>query len=79
MLKRAHTGTFHKISEKHLQRYDSEFAGRYGIRDRDTRDQMGLVTHGLVWRLADLRRTDRLNQPTTRCGLAACIPQHVVV
>ena len=27
MLKRAHKGTFHKISPKHLQRYVSEFFG----------------------------------------------------
>ena len=29
MLKRAHKGTFHKISPKHLQRYVSEFAGKH--------------------------------------------------
>lgn len=28
MLKRAHTGTFHKISPEHLPRYVQEFAGR---------------------------------------------------
>ena len=27
MLKRAHKGTFHKISPKHLDRYVTEFAG----------------------------------------------------
>ena len=36
MLKRAHKGTFHKISPKHLQRYIDEFAGKHGIRDLDT-------------------------------------------
>ena len=40
MPKRAHKGTFHKISPKHLQRYVDEFAFRHGIRDRDTLDQM---------------------------------------
>ena len=31
MLKRAHKGVYHKISQKHLQRYVDEFAGRHGI------------------------------------------------
>ena len=39
-LKRAHKGTFHKISEKHLQRYVDEFAGRHNVRKADTIDQM---------------------------------------
>ena len=33
-LKRAHKGTFHKISPKHLQRYVSEFSGKHNIRER---------------------------------------------
>ena len=40
MLKRAHKGTFHKLSAKHLQRYVSEFAGRHNIRELDTLRQM---------------------------------------
>ncbi len=40
MLKRAHKGTFHRLSPKHLQRYVDEFAGRHNQRDRDTIDQM---------------------------------------
>ena len=40
MLKRAHKGTFHKISPKHLQRYVSEFAGKHNIRDSGTLAQM---------------------------------------
>ena len=39
-LKRAHMGTFHKLSPKHLQRYANEFAGRNNVRDLDTIDQM---------------------------------------
>ena len=50
MLKRAHKGTFHKISPKHLQRYVNEFAGRHGIRDQDTIDQMHAVVAGMVGR-----------------------------
>ena len=40
MLKRAHKGTFHKISPKHLQRYVNEFCARHNMRDFDTIDQM---------------------------------------
>ena len=50
MLKRAHKGTFHRLSAKHLQRYVSEFAGRHNIRDLDTIDQMQDVVAGLVGR-----------------------------
>ena len=48
MLKRAHTGTFHKISPKHLNRYVQEFAGKHNVRDRDTLDIMRHVVAGLV-------------------------------
>ncbi len=40
MLKRGYAGTFHKFSEKHLDRYVAEFAGRHNIRPRDTIDMM---------------------------------------
>ena len=48
MLKRAHKGTFHKISAKHMQRYVTEFAGRHNVRDADTIDQMIDVAVGMV-------------------------------
>ena len=35
MLKRAYQGTFHKMSEKHLDRYVREFAGKHSVRDMD--------------------------------------------
>ena len=50
MLKRAHMGTFHKISEKHLHRYVEEFAKRCNIRELDTIDQMRHIVAGLVGR-----------------------------
>ncbi len=50
MLKRAHTGTFHKMSPKHLQRYVNEFTGRQGIREKDTQAQMAEVVTALVGR-----------------------------
>ena len=47
MLKRAHKGVYHKISPKHLQRYVNEFAGRHGVREQDTLDQMAVVVRGM--------------------------------
>lgn len=40
MIKRAHKGTFHKLSSKHLDRYVQEFAGRHNVRDLDTIEQI---------------------------------------
>ena len=48
MLKRAHKGVYHKMSAKHLQRYVNEFAGRHGVRERGTLDQMQSVVAGMV-------------------------------
>ena len=48
MLKRAHKGVYHKISAKHLQRYVDEFAGRHGVRELDTLDQMKSVVAGMA-------------------------------
>ena len=48
MLKRAHAGTFHKMSPKHLDRYVREFAGKHNIRDEDTIDQMRHVVASLI-------------------------------
>ena len=50
MLKRAHKGTFHKLSPKHLDRYVQEFASKHNIRKLDTREQMQAVVAGLVGR-----------------------------
>ena len=48
MLKRAHKGTFHKLSPKHLQRYVTEFTGKHNVRNADTLAQMIALTAGLV-------------------------------
>ena len=48
MLKRAHKGTFHKMSPKHLDRYVQEFAGKHNARDMDTAAQMAAVAAGMV-------------------------------
>ena len=50
MLKRAHKGTFHKLSAKHLQRYVNEFAAKQNTRQMDTIDQMRHLVAGLVGR-----------------------------
>lgn len=48
LLKRGYTGTFHKMSKKHLHRYVNEFAGRHNIRSLDTIDQMRFLALGMV-------------------------------
>ena len=48
MLKRAHTGTYHKLSPKHLNRYVQEFAGKHNVRGSDTLAQMATVVAGLI-------------------------------
>lgn len=48
VLKRAHKGTFHKISHKHLDRYVTEFASRHNTRSQDTIDQMKSIVRGMV-------------------------------
>ena len=40
MLKRGYHGTYHHMSEKHLDRYVAEFSGRHNVREADTIDQM---------------------------------------
>ena len=50
MLKRAHKGTFHKISPKHLNRYVQEFAGKHNLRSADTLAQMSAMALALAGR-----------------------------
>ncbi len=47
VLKRAHKGTFHVLSAKHLHRYVNEFAGRHNTRPLDTDKQMASIARGL--------------------------------
>ena len=48
MLKRGYQGTFHHFSEKHLDRYITEFSSRHNNRDADTVDIMARVTQGVA-------------------------------
>ena len=50
MLKRAHKGTFHKISPKHLNRYVQEFAAKHNMRESGTLAQMHDTVARLVGR-----------------------------
>ena len=47
-LKRAHTGTYHKMSPKHLDRYVRQFAGKHNLRPLDTIEQMAAVASALI-------------------------------
>ena len=47
LLKRAYKGTFHHLSEKHLNRYVQEFAGRHNIREYDTIEQLSALIEGM--------------------------------
>ena len=60
MFRRGFQGVYHKMSAKHLQRYVDEFAGRHGIREDDSPNQMSRIAAGLVgkrlrysWLIAD--------------------------
>lgn len=46
MLKRAHKGTFHKMSPKHLNRYVVEFAAHHNLRELDTEAILASVAEG---------------------------------
>ena len=64
MLKRAHKGTFHKISPKHLNRYVTEFAGKHNLREIDTADQLveiAIRLDGKQLRYQDLIRDNGLD------------------
>ena len=47
MLKRGYHGTYHQMSEKHLDRYINEFSGRHNNRPADTINQIETVMAGM--------------------------------
>ena len=48
MLKRGYHGVYHQMSEKHLNRYVTEFAGRHNDRPLDTEEQMAKRVQGSI-------------------------------
>ena len=60
MLKRGYQGTFHHFSEKHLDRYVSEFAGRHNGRNANTIDMMRSVVSKMAGKR--LRYDDLIGQ-----------------
>ena len=66
MLKRACHGVCHQMSQKHLQRYVNEFAGRINIRDKDTNDQRSPCLCDLVGRRLNVHRPDCANDRWSR-------------
>ena len=48
MFKRGYVGTYHYMSDKHLQRYVDEFTGRQCVREQDTDGQMGGLVASMV-------------------------------
>ncbi len=47
-LKRGYHGVYHYMSEKHLDRYVNEFAGRHNNRKADTPDQMAAIAQSMT-------------------------------
>ena len=47
MLKRGYIGTYHRLSEKHLQRYADEFASRHNARQKPTIEQIIGIMEGM--------------------------------
>ena len=50
LLKRAHMGTYHKLSHEHLHRYVQCFAGKHNMRSADTMVQMQAIAADLIGR-----------------------------
>ena len=70
MLKRAHKGTFHKLSPKHLNRYVQEFAAKHNMRESGTLDQMRETVSRFVGRRLRYSRLIRNN------GLSSAARSH---
>ena len=71
LLKRAHKGTFNKLSPEHLDRYVQEFAGRHNLREQDTIEMIRSMRD--AWTASDSRtthsslRTGLLLEPGRKC------------
>ena len=56
MLKRGYTGTYHRMSPKHLPRYIAEFEGRHNLRPLDTVEQMARMAQGAAGKRLTYRK-----------------------
>ena len=60
MFKRAHKGTYHKMSKKHLNRYVTEFSGRislqHNFRGHDTLMQMAMLAVGMISKILSYKK-----------------------
>lgn len=65
MIKRSYTGTFHKISPKHLERYILEFASRHNLRENGTIDIMGAVFDGGIGKRLRYKELTADNGPSS--------------
>ena len=48
LMKRGYHGTYHWWSVKHMQRYVTEFASRFNLRDKSTAEQLGQMVQDMV-------------------------------
>ena len=48
VLKGVHHGTYNHLSKRHLNRYVTQFARKYNLRDYGTIDQMAMIVEGMV-------------------------------
>ena len=69
-LKRAHKGTFHRLSPKHLHRYVDEFVGRHNMRSLDTIQQMAIIAERMVG--VQLRYGDLVGSRREKLCLVGC-------
>jgi hypothetical protein len=64
--KRGITGSFHSVSEKHLQRYFDEFAFRWNTRSKlgiEDFERAERIPKGAVGKRLAYRRTDEAEEP----------------
>jgi len=59
LLKRGVYGTFHSVSEQHLQRYADEFAFRWNYRKADDFARANAVLRNAAGKRLTYRRTDQ--------------------
>ncbi len=74
ILKRAHKGTLHKMSPKHLDRYMQEFAGRHNMRDQNTTDQPAIMRDGMDHKRLRYKDLVKGNGLESACPPASPVP-----